>query len=81
MKTRKRQMMSNNGIKFGLIGLGVGLAAGVAAGILLAPKSGKETRGMLKDQAGEASKKVHDTSTKVAQTAKNKVKKPAKKTK
>jgi gas vesicle protein len=43
-------MEENNG--FGYFLLGVGL--GVAAGILIAPKSGAETREFLKTKAGES---------------------------
>ena len=40
--------------KAGLIATGIviGAVAGVVAGLLLAPKSGKETRGMIKERFG-----------------------------
>ena len=41
--------MDKNGFSSFLIGLGVG----VAVGILFAPKSGEETREMIKNKAGE----------------------------
>ena len=40
------------GNKF-VIGLAVGAGAGTLAGMLLAPKSGKETRKVIKARAGE----------------------------
>lgn len=46
---------SNNGKKLA-IGAVVGAAAGFVAGVLLAPKSGKETRADLKRGAKEAAK-------------------------
>lgn len=72
---------SNGAIKFGLIGLGVGLAAGAVAGILLAPKSGKETRMVIVEKANEtkegavskfkkAEKDVRATEKKVKKTTK-----------
>lgn len=42
-------MEDKNGFAYFLLGLGLG----VAAGILLAPKSGDETRELLKSKAGE----------------------------
>lgn len=39
----------NNGLSYFIVGLGVG----VALGMLLAPKSGEETRRLLKDRAEE----------------------------
>jgi gas vesicle protein len=41
-------------------GLGLGLLAGLAIGILLAPKTGKETRGQLKELATDFTKKAKD---------------------
>ena len=41
--------MNKNGLSSFLLGLGVG----VGLGILFAPKSGEETRGMIRDKAGE----------------------------
>ena len=40
------------GNKF-VIGLAVGASAGVLAGLLLAPKSGKESREVIKARAGQ----------------------------
>ena len=36
-----------------VVGLGIGLGAGVFIGMLLAPKSGPETRKMIRDSAAE----------------------------
>ena len=44
-------------------GLGIGLLAGLAIGILIAPKTGHETRGQLKDIAGDFTKKAKDLAT------------------
>ena len=41
--------MNNNGLSSFLLGLGVG----VGLGLLFAPKSGEETRGVIRDKAGE----------------------------
>lgn len=41
--------MEDNKVSYFLFGLGMG----VAIGVLFAPKSGEETRGMLKSKAGE----------------------------
>lgn len=38
----------------------VGLAAGAVAGLLLAPRSGKETRDMLKKKGAQAAEKVKE---------------------
>jgi len=43
------------------IGLLTGLAIGAAVGLLAAPKSGAETRSMLKEKAGDARAKASET--------------------
>jgi len=48
---------SDSGSRFG-IGLILGLAVGVALGFLFAPRSGKETRELLKDKAADVSETV-----------------------
>ncbi len=40
------------------IGLGIGLVIGGIAGLMLAPKSGSETRQIIKDKVGEVADKV-----------------------
>ena len=47
----------NKSESFG-IGLGIGLVVGGVAGLLLAPKSGSETRQVIKDKVGEVADKV-----------------------
>ena len=42
-------MQDDNKIPYFFLGLGVG----VAIGVLFAPKSGEETRGLIRDKAGE----------------------------
>jgi len=49
----------NSGPGFG-IGLILGIAAGAALGFLFAPRSGKETREMVKDRAVDVSETVKD---------------------
>ena len=44
-----------------LVGFIVGTVVGVAIGFLYAPKSGKETRALLKEKAGEELQKIMDT--------------------
>jgi len=48
---------SDSGSRFG-IGLILGLAVGVALGFLFAPRSGKETRELLKGKASDVSETV-----------------------
>ena len=49
----------NSGPGFG-IGLILGIAVGAALGFLFAPRSGKETREMVKDKAADVSATVKD---------------------
>ena len=49
----------NSGPGFG-IGLILGIAVGAALGFLFAPRSGKETREMVKDKAADVSETVKD---------------------
>jgi len=65
--------MSKNKGKFALGAL-LGALAGAAAGILLAPKSGKETRKDLAKKAKELSKKGKDFVAKEAEAVKDKIK-------
>jgi gas vesicle protein len=56
--------------KFAL-GMGVVAAVGVATGILLAPKSGKETREDLKNKAVNTAETIKDTVRKKAEAVKD----------
>ena len=57
--------MDKNGLSSFLLGLGVG----VGLGILFAPKSGEETRGMIKDKANEGSDFLKQRSADLKQNA------------
>jgi gas vesicle protein len=57
--------MDKNGLSSFLLGLGVG----VGIGMLFAPKSGEETRQMLKDKANEGSDYLKQRSSEFKQTA------------
>jgi gas vesicle protein len=57
--------MDTKGLSSFLIGLG----AGVAIGLLFAPKSGQETRELLKNKAGEGADFVKQRSAEVKQQA------------
>ena len=50
---------SDSGSNFA-IGFTVGLALGVALGFLFTPRSGKETRELLKDKAADVSETARD---------------------
>ena len=43
-----------------LVGVLVGLTAGAALGLLLAPRSGKETRGLIKQKSKKAQENLSD---------------------
>jgi len=57
--------MDKNGLSSFLLGLGVG----VGIGMLFAPKSGKETREVIKNKAGESTDYLKQRSTEIKQTA------------
>ena len=57
--------MEKNGLSSFLLGLGVG----VGIGMLFAPKSGEETRKIIKEKAGEGTEFVKQRSTEIKQTA------------
>src|SRR5438270_5242970 len=57
--------MDKNGLSSFLLGLGVG----VGIGMLFAPKSGEETRGFIKDKAGESSDFLKQRGTEFKQSA------------
>ena len=57
--------MDKNGFSSFLLGLGVG----VGIGMLFAPKSGSETRQLIKDKAGEGGEFIKQKSGELKQTA------------
>jgi gas vesicle protein len=57
--------MDKNGLSSFLLGLGVG----VAVGMLFAPKSGEETRGLIKTKTGEGTDFLKQRGTEFRQTA------------
>ena len=57
--------MDKNGLASFLLGMGVG----VAIGMLFAPKSGEETRELIKNKAGEGTDFLKQRSTEAKQTA------------
>ena len=57
--------MNKNGLSSFLLGLGVG----VGLGILFAPKAGDETRGLIRDKAGEGADYLKERGAQVQQTA------------
>jgi gas vesicle protein len=62
--------MDDNGMAKGLvIGLVAGAVFGLAVGMLYAPKSGAETRSMLKEKAMEAREKAGELVEKVKERA------------
>lgn len=57
--------MDKNGLSSFLLGLGVG----VGIGMLFAPKSGQETRDLIKNKAGEGTDYLKQRGTEMKQTA------------
>jgi len=57
--------MDKNGLSAFLLGLGVG----VGIGMLFAPKSGQETREMIKNKAGEGTEYLKQRGAEAKQTA------------
>ena len=57
--------MDKNGLSAFLLGLGVG----VGIGMLFAPKSGQETRDLLRSKAGEGGDYLKQRGTEIKQTA------------
>ncbi len=57
--------MDKNGLSSFLLGLGVG----VAVGMLFAPKSGQETRDLIKNKAGESGEFLKQRSADLKDTA------------
>jgi len=56
---------TTNKLSFFFLGLGIG----VAVGILFAPKSGEETRGLIRDKAGEGKDFLKRRSGELRETA------------
>ena len=54
-----------------LAGFAIGAAIGAVAGILLAPKSGAETREIIGDMASDIAKKTDDTVKDIQKRAEN----------
>ena len=52
-----------------LAGFIVGGAIGAVAGILLAPRSGEETRKMLKDTADDMARRADETAKQIKETS------------
>jgi len=59
------EKMDKNGLSSFLLGLGVG----VAIGMLFAPKSGSETRELIKNKAGESGEYIKQRSADLKETA------------
>ena len=57
--------MDKNGLSSFLLGLGVG----VAIGMLFAPKSGEETRQLIKEKAGEGGEYLKQRGSEMKETA------------
>jgi len=57
--------MDKNGLSSFLLGLGVG----VAIGMLFAPKSGEETRQLIKEKAGEGGEYLKQRGSEIKDTA------------
>jgi gas vesicle protein len=54
------------------IGFIIGAIAGVAIGFLYAPKSGKETRAMLREKAGEVAEKAKEAAVEAGKRVREK---------
>jgi gas vesicle protein len=52
-----------------LIGFIIGAVAGIAVGFLYAPKSGRETRALLKEKVGEVREKAGEMTEKAKEVA------------
>jgi gas vesicle protein len=65
MAAAEGEYMDKDGLSSFLLGLGVG----VAIGILFAPKSGEETRQLIKDKAGEGSEYLKQRGSELKENA------------
>lgn len=72
---------SSNGTSHMVLGFAAGMVAGVAAGILMAPKSGQETRQLISEKAHNAIDKAEDTAKNTVEQVKDKATMVANKTK
>ncbi len=75
LKKKKKPSTRKQTAKNVAIGAGIGTAVGVTAGVLLAPKSGKETRGDIAKTAKETLEIVKDGLDAVKDTIEGIVKK------
>ncbi|MBF0235483.1 MAG: YtxH domain-containing protein [Desulfamplus sp.] len=57
---RTREIQQRSRTRNLIIGAGIGSAVGVAAGILFAPQSGRETRHIIANRAGETVKHLKE---------------------
>jgi len=60
----------NDAIKWVSVGFGIGLVVGGIVGLLMAPKSGTETREQLKNYAGDLSDKTKDLASNLQERGK-----------
>ena len=65
MAAAEGEKLDKNGLSSFLLGLGVG----VAIGMLFAPKSGSETRELIKNKAGEGGEYIKQRSADLKETA------------
>jgi gas vesicle protein len=65
MAAAEGENMDKNGLSSFLLGLGVG----VAVGMLFAPKSGEETRKLIKEKAGESGEFIKQRGSEIKDTA------------
>lgn len=56
-----------------LVGFVIGAIAGVAIGFLYAPKSGKETRALLRQKASDVTSRIRGTSKEAEKRAREKL--------
>jgi gas vesicle protein len=69
---KKKRKERDEAVKKVVIATGVGIAAGLTAGVLLAPKSGKETRAAIAQKAEKAAEMAKDAAISVKEDLLNK---------
>jgi len=69
---KKKRKEREETVKTAVIAAGVGIAAGLTAGVLLAPKSGKETRADIAQKAEKAAEKAKNAAIAVKEDLLNK---------